>query len=158
MNKYNEILQFLQSLSDEQMNSLLKDKQTTLQTNNIQEEEEINIESLLKELCVNPCILGFNYLKDAIEMCLKDQNMLCGVTKVLYPTIAEKYKTTTHRVERAIRHAIETSWGKIDGETYHQVFYNELDKLTNSRYIAYVCSYIKNIKEANDKQLQKSYK
>lgn len=84
--------------------------------------------------------------------------MLCGITKILYPTIAEKYQTTTSRVERAIRHAIETSWGKIDGETYHQVFYNELDKLTNSRYIAYVCSYVKNIKEDTNKQPQKSYK
>lgn len=155
MNKYSKILQLLQSLSDEEINKLLEiqgiDKQ-------IEIDKDLNIESLLKELCVNPSLLGFNYLKDAIEMCLKNQNILSGITKVLYPTIATKYNTSPTRVERAIRHAIDTSWGKITEDIYHQVFFNELERPTNSKYIAYVCSYVKNIKISSDKKpTQKIY-
>ena len=137
MNKYNKILEVLLNLSDQQIDQLL---------NQISEKENINVENILKELCVNPSLLGFNYLKDAIELCLDNPGMLSGITKLLYPSLAKKHETTSARVERAIRHAIETSWGKIDGDTYHEVFYNEFDKPTNSRYIAYVCSYIKNLK------------
>ena len=154
MNRYNQILELLKNLSDEQINNLLDEIKINPQ---IKEEKQINVENLLKELCVNPSISGFNYLKEAIEICLEDQKMLGGITKVLYPTIAKKYETTSSRVERAIRHAIETSWGKVGGETYEQVFYNELDRPTNSKYIAYVCSYIRNIKETSDKQTQKIY-
>lgn len=132
MNKYNKILKILENLSDEQINELIYQKEKT----------SYNIENFLKELCVNPRLLGFTYLKDAIELCLIDENMLNSITKELYPTIARNNCTTPSRVERAIRHAIMTSWDKIDGETYHDVFFNELEKLTNSKYIAYVCSYI----------------
>lgn len=143
MNKYNKILEVLLSLSDQEIDELL---------NQISEKENINVENILKELCVSPSLLGFNYLKDAIELCLDKPETLCSITKVLYPSLAKKYETTSTRVERAIRHAIETSWGKIDGEIYYQVFYNEFDKPTNSRYIAYVCSYIKNLKTTSYNQ------
>lgn len=143
MNKYNKILEVLLSLSDQEIDELL---------NQISEKENINVENILKELCVSPSLLGFNYLKDAIELCLDKPETLCSITKVLYPSLAKKYETTSTRVERAIRHAIETSWGKIDGDIYYQVFYNEFDKPTNSRYIAYVCSYIKNLKTTSYNQ------
>lgn len=112
----------------------------------------------LKELCVNPSLLGFNYLKDAIELCLDNKETLNSITKVLYPTIAKKHNTTPSRVERAMRHAIETSWDKIDGDTYHDVFFNEVERLTNSKYIAYICNYINNLQNVSDKPKQKNYK
>lgn len=155
MNKYNQILRLLQNLSDEQINELLNSQTIDLKDKT---DNTLNIENLLKELCVNPWINGFKYLKDAINICLEDEAMLRGVTKTLYPKIAEHHNTTPTRVERAIRHAIETSWGKVDEETYHQIFYNEFDKPTNSKYIAYICSYIKNIKVTTDLQPQKLYR
>lgn len=156
MNRYNQILILLQSLSDEQINELLSSITMNPQTN---KDKDVNIENILKELCVNPSLLGFGYLKSAIEICLENRDMLSGITKRLYPMIAKKHDTTAHRVERAIRHAIETSWGKVSGDIYHEVFFNELDKPTNSRYIAYVCSYIKNISDLkNEQQTQKVLK
>ena len=156
LNKYNQILNLLQNLSDEQIEILLKNHNINLESN---QNNKINIENLLKELCVNPSLLGFNYLKRGIEICIEEPKMLSGITKELYPTISKEYNTTSSRVERAIRHAIETSWGKINGETYQEVFYNELEKPTNSAYIAYVCSYINNIKSSiNKQQNQKLYK
>ena len=156
LNKYNEIFKLLQSLSDEQIEILLKNHNIDFESN---QNTKINIENLLKELCVNPSLLGFSYLKRGIEICIEEPRMLSGITKELYPTISKEYNTTSSRVERAIRHAIETSWGKISGDTYQDIFYNELEKPTNSTYIAYVCSYINNIKSSMDKhQNQKLYK
>lgn len=150
MNKYSEILKLLQRLSDKEIELLIRNKEQY--KHNL---EVSNIENFLKELCVNPFLLGFNYLKEAIEICLNNQNMLNCITTYLYPTIAENNNTTPSRVERAIRHAIETSWDKVDGEIYYNVFFNEMDKPTNSKYIAYVCSYINNL-ETLHIQKQKS--
>lgn len=153
MNKYNQILTLLEGLSDQEITFLIENINKSKQDAKV-----LNIEIFLKELCVNPSLLGFNYLKDAIELCLNNKETLNSITKVLYPTIAEKYNTTPSRVERAIRHAIETSWDKIDGDTYHDVFFNEVERLTNSKYIAYVCNYINNLQNVSDKPKQKNYK
>lgn len=55
---------------------------------------------------------GYEYLITAVEAVLKDSSVLYGITKVLYPDIAKKHNTTTIRVEKAIRHAIEVTWAK----------------------------------------------
>ena len=39
-------------------------------------------------------------------------DVLNAITKVLYPTVAKRYQTTSSRVERAIRHAIEVAWNE----------------------------------------------
>ena len=65
-----------------------------------------------------------------------------SVTKVLYPTIAKKYQTTTSRVERAIRHAIEVAWDRGDIDTLNSYFgytiQNSRGKPTNSEFIAMI--------------------
>ena len=52
-------------------------------------------------------IMGFTYLKDVIYIVTRDPNRLRGVTKNLYPVIAEKYNTTSDAVERTIRSCIK---------------------------------------------------
>lgn len=68
--------------------------------------------------------------------------MINSVTKVLYPTVAKKYQTTTSRVERAIRHAIEVAWDRGDVETLNSYFgytiQNNRGKPTNSEFIAMI--------------------
>ena len=65
-----------------------------------------------------------------------------GITKELYPEVANKYKTTSSRVERAIRHAIEVSWNRGDYEYMEELFGHSVDydraKPTNSEFIATV--------------------
>src|SRR5690625_7300299 len=65
-------------------------------------------------------IKGYLYLREAISMVYNDIELLGSITKILYPEIAKKYNTTSSRVERAIRHAIEVAWnrGNIDSITY----------------------------------------
>lgn len=68
--------------------------------------------------------------------------MMNSITKVLYPAIARKNKTTASRVERAIRHAIEVAWGRGKMETIDEVFGYTIStgkgKPTNSEFIAMI--------------------
>lgn len=96
-------------------------------------------EQLIK-LGVPTHIKGYDYIKDAVMLSLKDKDMLHNVTKALYPDIAKHYKTTPLRVERAIRHAIEVTWLRGDPDTLNEYFGNTIDctkgKATNSQFIA----------------------
>ncbi len=75
-------------------------------------------------------------------MTVRDNDVINSVTKVLYPTVAKKYQTTTSRVERAIRHAIEVAWDRGDVETLNSYFgytiQNNRGKPTNSEFIAMI--------------------
>ena len=73
-------------------------------------------------------------------MAVNDMNMLNYLTKLLYPSIAKKYKTTSSSVERAIRHAIEVAWGRGKIEVIEDMFGYTVSagkgKPTNSEFIA----------------------
>ena len=103
---------------------------------------ESDITSLLHEVGVPAHIKGYQYLRDAILMCVEDVDLLNSVTKVLYPGIAKKYETTSSRVERAIRHAIEIAWNRGHMDTIDAIFgYTvnaEKGKPTNSEFIAMI--------------------
>lgn len=81
---------------------------------------------------------GYRYMVTAVSMVAKDESLIYGVTKILYPLIAKKYKTTPTRVEKAIRHAIEVTWSKGDSDSIRKIFDDERDKKrpTNSQFIA----------------------
>ena len=70
------------------------------------------------------------------------KDIINSVTKVLYPSVAKKYATTTSRVERAIRHAIEVAWDRGDIDTLNSYFgytiQNNRGKPTNSEFIAMI--------------------
>ena len=75
-------------------------------------------------------------------MTINDSEIINSVTKVLYPSVAKKYSTTTSRVERAIRHAIEVAWDRGDVDTLNSYFgytiQNNRGKPTNSEFIAMI--------------------
>ncbi|EIA28299.1 Spo0A-like protein [Candidatus Arthromitus sp. SFB-4] len=77
-----------------------------------------------------------------MSMVVNDIELLSAVTKELYPSIARKYNTTSSRVERAIRHAIEVAWSRGQVESINKIFgytiHNEKGKPTNSEFIAMV--------------------
>ena len=87
-------------------------------------------------------IKGYQYLRTAILMTIADNDVINSVTKVLYPSVAKKYQTTTSRVERAIRHAIEVAWDRGDVDTLNSYFgytiQNNRGKPTNSEFIAMI--------------------
>ena len=87
-------------------------------------------------------IKGYQYLRTAILMTVRDSAIIDSVTKVLYPRVAKKYATTTSRVERAIRHAIDVAWDRGDVDTLNSYFgytiQNNRGKPTNSEFIAMI--------------------
>ncbi len=118
-------------------------EQTHLSKEEYMEEHlETDITRMLHELGIPAHIKGYQYLRDAISMAVKDQEMMTSVTKILYPTIAKMHQTTASRVERAIRHAIEVAWGRGKMETIDEVFGYTVStgkgKPTNSEFIALI--------------------
>ena len=101
---------------------------------------ENDVTQILHEIGVPAHIKGYQYLREAIAISVADQDMLTSVTKVLYPNIAKKHQTTSSRVERAIRHAIEVAWSRGKMDTINDIFgytvSNGKGKPTNSEFIA----------------------
>lgn len=103
---------------------------------------DTEITELLHEIGVPAHIKGYMYLREAITMVYNNVDILGGITKILYPTIAKKYNTTSSRVERAIRHSIEVAWNRGNVDAISQIFaytisYNK-SKPTNSEFIAMI--------------------
>ena len=107
---------------------------------------ETRVTDMLHEIGIPAHIKGYHYLRDAIMMAVEDMDILNAITKILYPTVAKKYQTTSSRVERAIRHAIEVAWsrGKIDtlDDLFGYTVSNGKGKPTNSEFIALIADTI----------------
>lgn len=108
---------------------------------------ELLITEIIHQVGVPAHIKGYHYLRDAILMSVKDTGMINSVTKILYPTVAKKHQTTSSRVERAIRHAIEVAWDRGDLDTLDSYFgytvQNTRGKPTNSEFIAMISDKIR---------------
>ena len=113
-------------------------KSINLISNNLQ----ISISKMLHELGMPSHIKGYQYIREAISMVYDNPEIVGGITKELYPTLAGKFDTTVSRVERAIRHAIEVSWNRGDWDLMEEVFGHSVDidkaKPTNSEFIVTV--------------------
>ena len=108
------------------------------------------ISKLLHDLGVPSHIKGYQYIRESISLLYKDPHIK-GITKELYPLVAKSYDTTSSRVERAIRHAIEVSWARGDYDLMEDLFGHSVDydraKPTNSEFIATITDKLKLDKE-----------
>ncbi|MDE5557602.1 MAG: sporulation transcription factor Spo0A [Ruminococcus sp.] len=119
------------------INSALGDRATSLS-----DDMEIVVTDIIHQLGVPAHIKGYHYLRTAILYSIEDKTLLDSVTKLLYPTVAGIYDTTSSRVERAIRHAIEIAWDRGNVDTLNAFFGYTVDtgkgKPTNSEFIALI--------------------
>ena len=103
---------------------------------------EAQVTKIIHQIGVPAHIKGYQYLRTAIIMAINDTEVINSVTKVLYPTVAKQYGTTSSRVERAIRHAIEVAWDRGDLDVLNSFFgytvQNSRGKPTNSEFIAMI--------------------
>lgn len=122
----------------EKMNKPNIRKQSTNKKDNI----ETSITSIMHDIGVPAHIKGYLYLREAITMVYNDIELLGSITKILYPDIAKKFNTTSSRVERAIRHAIEVAWNRGNIDSITDLFGYTVNvskaKPTNSEFIAMV--------------------
>ena len=107
---------------------------------------ELVISDIMRQIGVPAHIKGYQYLRKAIMLCVEDSEMMGSVTKILYPTVAKEFKTTSSRVERAIRHAIEVAWDRGDVDVLSSYFgytiQSQRGKPTNSEFIAMIADKI----------------
>ncbi|MBD5143982.1 MAG: sporulation transcription factor Spo0A [Oscillospiraceae bacterium] len=103
---------------------------------------ELTITDVIHQLGVPAHIKGYHYLRTAILASVENPELLDSVTKLLYPTVAQKFGTTSSRVERAIRHAIEIAWDRGDLDVLNAFFGYTVNtckgKPTNSEFIALI--------------------
>jgi two-component system response regulator (stage 0 sporulation protein A) len=134
----------------EYVESMLKNRNSKQQTGSDGKAGEVSatpdieaqVTRIIHQIGVPAHIKGYQYLRTAILLTVKDSDIINSVTKVLYPSVAKKYQTTTSRVERAIRHAIEVAWDRGDVDTLNSYFgytiQNNRGKPTNSEFIAMI--------------------
>ena len=124
----------------------LADKTRRRGTAQVPSREEADLEAqvtkIIHQIGVPAHIKGYQYLRTAIIMAIKDTDIINSVTKILYPSVAKQYSTTSSRVERAIRHAIEVAWDRGDLDVLNSFFgytvQNSRGKPTNSEFIAMI--------------------
>ncbi|MEG0339270.1 MAG: sporulation transcription factor Spo0A [Oscillospiraceae bacterium] len=119
-------------------------------------DDECTVTEILHQIGVPAHIKGYQFLRDAILMTMNDPEYINSVTKRLYPEIAKHYSTTSSRVERAIRHAIEVAWDRGDVDTLNGYFGYTIHSLrgkpTNSEFIAMISDHMR----LDKKQLKKA--
>ena len=117
-------------------------KYIEISDNKSPENLEALVTNIIHEVGVPAHIKGYQYLREAIMMVIKDIDVLNQITKSLYPQIAQRFDTTPSRVERAIRHAIEVAWGRGEQDMVENIFGYTVSaskgKPTNSEFIAMI--------------------
>lgn len=110
-------------------------------------ELERYITGVMLDVGVPAHLKGYHYLRDAILLSGRDMEVVSSVTKLLYPTIAKRFKTTEQKVKRAIRNAIEVSWVRGNADTFEKMFgYSARTgrtRPTNSEYIARIADKVR---------------
>jgi two-component system response regulator (stage 0 sporulation protein A) len=115
-----------------------------LQGNVIVTEKEPDIDELifglLREVGMPENLLGYRYIRYAIQLCYDDPEYINKMTSRLYPDVAKAFGTTSSRAERAIRHAIEVIFDRGDLEHIARIFGNTISvnkgKLANGEFLA----------------------
>ena len=136
---------FLRELISNASDSLDKLYLTSLENKDssiMRSDLRIQVTEILHQIGVPAHIKGYHYLRDSIIMAIEDPEIINAVTKQLYPSVAKQYETTSSRVERAIRHAIEVAWDRGDVDVLNSYFgytiHNTRGKPTNSEFIAMI--------------------
>jgi two-component system response regulator (stage 0 sporulation protein A) len=119
----------------------------TLGAGNVNSRYDVEASKALHRMGVPANLKGYLYLRDAIIMALEKGPAMGSMTYVVYPAIAKTHDTTPSRVERAMRHAIETAWNRGDINVINRVFGYTVDaekgRPTNSAFITRIASKIK---------------
>ena len=107
-----------------------------------------DVDIVFNVLNISPNKSGYKYFKEAIFIYMTNQNTeKLSMTKQVYPIIAKKFETTSSRVERALRHAIEVAWSRGDIDIQNEIFGYTIDPKkghpTNSEAVATIADYLK---------------
>ncbi len=141
--KIDIILRYIAAGEDEKP-KIRKDIQTLVGTSDVDISKNIYLEDviidLLKEIGIRSSLCGHNYIVYAIQISIADSKNIESVTKLLYPMVAEYFGTTSKRVERGIRNAIESAFDRGVPEEFKPLFGSTVSplkgKATNKEFIS----------------------
>ena len=119
--------------------------------------KEQQIKGILKERGISPSLLGYYCLTTAVELIMNDFSLINKITTKLYPQLAKNFWTTAPRIERRIRHAVQTGWSRGNKELQDKMFGYTVDAQTgcptNGEFVTTVADYLAMLEEesgAND--------
>ena len=126
---------------EERMKDVLKDGQEDEQEKNEKQLDE-KISNIFISIGIPAHIKGYQFLREAVKLAVEEPEIIGSITKRLYPTIAEKFETSSSKVERGMRHAIEVAWNRGKIENINSLFglkiYSSNEKPTNGELIALI--------------------
>jgi len=141
---YNILYELIKNLVNDKSFFAKNENSLNMQNSNSRNSADIEtqVTKMIHQIGVPAHIKGYQYLRTAIILVMQDSNIINSVTKQLYPSIGKIFSTTSSRVERAIRHAIEVAWDRGDYDTITDIFGYTIQsargKPTNSEFIAMV--------------------
>ena len=104
------------------------------------------VTELLLEIGVPAHLKGYQYVREAIILTVRDPEIIESVTKRLYPAVAKTYGTTPSKIERAMRHAIEVACDRGDVDSFQRIFGYTVSmakgKPTNSEFVAMLADHL----------------
>ena len=130
-------------LLEKRINEVLNEEKIIIQPQqNKMKQIDEKISYIFMTVGIPAHIKGYKFLREAIKLSITEPNIINSITKKLYPSIATKYETSSSKVERAIRHAIEVAWNRGKIENINSLFgvtvYSSNEKPTNGEFIALV--------------------
>lgn len=125
---------------EERINEVLSSSSNTHTVENKQLDEKIS--NIFISIGIPAHIKGYQFLREAVKLAVEEPEIISSITKKLYPTIAERFETSSSKVERGMRHAIEVAWNRGKIENINNIFglkiYNRNEKPTNGELIALI--------------------
>ncbi len=125
---------------EERLKDLLENSGEVESKNEKQLDEKIS--NIFISIGIPAHIKGYQFLREAVKLAVEEPEIIGSITKKLYPTIAEKFETSSSKVERGMRHAIEVAWNRGKIENINSLFglkiYSSNEKPTNGELIALI--------------------
>lgn len=129
-------------ISAENLESRINEVLNNSQTKGAGRELDEKISNIFISIGIPAHIKGYQFLREAVKLAVEEPEIIGSITKKLYPTIAERFETSSSKVERGMRHAIEVAWNRGKIENINSIFglkiYNRNEKPTNGELIALI--------------------
>lgn len=130
----------IEELSKQAVNPDEKGEDLKQKQNEKQLDEKIS--NIFISIGIPAHIKGYQFLREAVKLAVEEPEIIGSITKRLYPAIAEKFETSSSKVERGMRHAIEVAWNRGKIENINTLFglriYSSNEKPTNGELIALI--------------------
>lgn len=132
----------IKPISPENIEARIKDIVSSSAEHSVDRGLDEKISNIFISIGIPANIKGYQFLREAVKLAVEEPDIIGSITKKLYPTIAERFETSSSKVERGMRHAIEVAWNRGKIENINALFglkiYNSNEKPTNGELIALI--------------------